>query len=117
MANKKEKAIDGVFISDKIMQDQKLNLAERVIYSQIFFLTHDNGVCFATNEYFAKKLNISIRTISSSISSLMDKKYIIIQRNTKKSCRRGIIRYSKSTIARYERGDFDGTGVILEYKS
>lgn len=45
----------------------------------IISLTLKNGYCYASNEYLAKYINVSKRTISDSLSKIKRLNYIIVK--------------------------------------
>lgn len=47
----------------------------------IYSLSIKNKVCFASNSYFANRLKVSNRTVTSSISKLRKEGYIYIEMN------------------------------------
>jgi CTP-dependent riboflavin kinase len=53
-----------------IMQDQKLEFGARLLYGEIGFLAGKEGYCWASNEYFAKTLGTSQRTIRRWLDQL-----------------------------------------------
>ena len=53
-----------------IISYKELNTTERLLMGIIYSLSVMSGDCFASNEYFAKMLCVSTRTISTSLSSL-----------------------------------------------
>lgn len=54
----------------------KLSPFDKLLYSDITALTNKNGHCNASNKYFSKVFNKSIRAISRSISTLSDNSLI-----------------------------------------
>jgi len=54
----------------------KLSPFDKLLYSDITALTNKNGYCNASNKYFSKVFNKSIRAISRSISTLSDNSLI-----------------------------------------
>jgi len=54
----------------------KLSAFDKLLYSDITALTNKKGYCNASNKYFSKVFNKSIRAISRSISTLSDNNLI-----------------------------------------
>ena len=50
--------------------------AARLLYAEITSLTHKEGYCWATNDYFAKLYEVSISTVSRWISKLVQAGFI-----------------------------------------
>ena len=59
-----------------IRYNEKLSYFERILYAEVSALSNEKGFCYATNYYFAKRFNISVRTISRAIQSLVDEQLI-----------------------------------------
>lgn len=55
-----------------------LEPSAKLLYGEITALTHKEGYCWATNEYFAELYGVNIKTISRWISSLTDAKFIFV---------------------------------------
>lgn len=77
-----EKAIQSkpnyfAVIPSEIRYNSNLTWMEKVLYAEIAALSNKEGYCFATNAYFAKSYNNSVRTISRAISNLNEKGYIM----------------------------------------
>ena len=53
-------------IPEYIISYKELNTTERLLMGIIYSLSVMSGDCFASNEYFAKMLCVSTRTISTS---------------------------------------------------
>ena len=67
-------------IPSKILYNKELKANEKLLYAMITSLAYKEGYCFATNNYFAEELGVHPKTVSSWISDLRDKNYIIIFR-------------------------------------
>lgn len=69
-----------------VRYDKRLSFFEKVIYSEISALTTAKGYCFASNSFFAKIYNCSIRTITRAITKLSEYNYInvVIVKNERK---------------------------------
>ena len=62
-----------------ILYNKELKANEKLLYAIITSLACKEGYCFATNKYLAQKLNVNPKTISSWISHLEDKNFIIVE--------------------------------------
>ncbi|MDO4995977.1 MAG: helix-turn-helix domain-containing protein [Bacilli bacterium] len=62
-----------------LFSDRNLSKTDIHVLGLITSLTLKNEYCYASNEYLAKYINISKRTISDSLSKLKKLKYIKIQ--------------------------------------
>lgn len=62
-----------------IRYDKELKANEKLLYSEITALSNKNGVCWATNKYFANLYNVATQTISTWISHLKKLNYIDIK--------------------------------------
>lgn len=63
----------GVWIPRHIVEDNRLNWTERALYAEIS--CYDE--CFASNAFFAKRLDVSEKRISTMLSHLIELGYII----------------------------------------
>ena len=75
MTNKENPSYYSILTAD-VRYSTDINWFEKVLYSDITSLTNKNGYCTASNKYFAKVFGVSIRTISRSISNLVESKFI-----------------------------------------
>ena len=66
-------------IPSKILYNKKLKANEKLLYAMITSLACKEGYCFATNNYFAEELGVHPKTVSSWISDLRDKDFIIVE--------------------------------------
>lgn len=64
-------------IPSKILYNKELKANEKLLYAMITSLACKEGYCFASNEYLAKKLGVNRKTVSSWITHLEEKKFII----------------------------------------
>ena len=76
-----------------------LPLTARVLLSEITALSTKNGICFATNAYFAEQYGLSERTITKYIQMLKDKDLIEIGRSPSIFGRIRVIRPKRSKEA------------------
>ena len=56
----------------EIRLDKRLSSFDKILYSDILTLSSKKGYCYATNRYFAHIYQMSISTISQSISKLVE---------------------------------------------
>lgn len=66
-------------IPANVRYDKNLKPMEKLLFSEITSLLNMNGVCFASNEYFANLYDCSTRIISSYIKQLEKNGYIKIK--------------------------------------
>ena len=64
-------------IPSKILYNKEVKANEKLLYAMITSLACKEGYCFASNEYLAKKLGVNRKTVSSWITHLEEKKFII----------------------------------------
>lgn len=62
-----------------ILYNKELKANEKLLYAIITSLACKEGYCFATNKYLAEKLGVNPKTISSWISDLQKRKFIIVE--------------------------------------
>lgn len=70
----------GIWLPENLLLDENLTLQEKVILADIVSL-NKKGVCFASNEHFARHIHLSTSRVSSVISSLKKKGYVTIEFN------------------------------------
>ena len=70
-----------IMTSRILFNDKSLSRTDIDLLSLIISLTLNSGYCYASNNFLARYINTSIRTISGSLSKLKDLKYIIIKYN------------------------------------
>ena len=68
-----------VVIPNEVMFDENLMANAKLLYGQIALLSDKTGYCWASNEFFAKKNNTSVRSISKWIANLSDNNYIKLE--------------------------------------
>lgn len=59
-----------------VRYDKRLCPNSKILYAEITALCNMNGACFATNAYFANLYNVSTKSISQWVKSLIDCGYI-----------------------------------------
>ena len=62
-----------------VLYNKELKANEKLLYAIITSLACKEGYCFATNKYLAEKLGVNPKTISSWISDLKDRNFIIVE--------------------------------------
>ena len=65
-------------IPANVRYDEKLKLGEKMMYGEITALSKKNGICYASNNYFARLYKVSPQAISKWIKTLEKNKYITI---------------------------------------
>ena len=68
-----------IVIESSIVKSNSINSTDKLVYGIIKALTNNLGYCYASNDYIAKKINLSKRTISKSISNLKKANYIRVE--------------------------------------
>lgn len=64
-------------IPTTVLYNKELKANEKLLYEIITSLACKEGYCFASNEYLVKKLGVNCKTVSSWITHLEEKKFII----------------------------------------
>src|SRR5699024_12255147 len=62
-----------------VLYNKELKANEKLLYAIITSLACKEGYCFATNKYLEEKLDVNPKTISSWISDLKDKNFVIVE--------------------------------------
>ena len=62
-----------------VLYNKELKANEKLLYAIITSLACKEGYCFASNKYLAEKLDVNPKTISSWISDLRDKNFVIVE--------------------------------------
>ena len=68
-----------IVLDDFIVKSNSINSTDKLVYGVIKALTNNLGYCYASNDYISKKVNLSKRTISKSISNLRKANYIRVE--------------------------------------
>ena len=63
-----------------LFNDENLSRTDIDVLSLILSLSLKKEYCYASNEYMAKCINLSIRTLNYSLSKLKELKYIILKK-------------------------------------
>jgi len=66
-------------IPANVFYDHSLSANARLLFGEISGLTNSEGFCWAGNQYFQKRHNVTKRSISKWISELQDAGYINVQ--------------------------------------
>ena len=62
-----------------VLYNKELKANEKLLYAIITSLSCKEGYCFASNKYLAEKLDVNPKTISSWISDLKNKNFIVVE--------------------------------------
>ena len=62
-----------------VLYNKELKANEKLLYAIITSLACKEGYCFVSNQYLAEKLDVNPKTISSWISDLKDKNFVIVE--------------------------------------
>ncbi len=68
-----------IILDDSIVKSNSINSTDKLVYGVIKSLANNKGYCYANNDYISKKLNLSKRTITKSISNLKKVNYIRVE--------------------------------------
>ena len=68
-----------IVLDDFIVKSNSINSTDKLVYGVIKALTNNLGYCYASNDYISKKVNLSKRTITKSISNLRKANYIKVE--------------------------------------
>ena len=68
-----------IMIPYSVLENNKLNSTDKLLIGIINSLATNTNYCYASNEYLSKKLNISRRAISKSLSKLRQENFIKIK--------------------------------------
>ena len=72
-----ERLSKGIWIPIEIWKDKNLTWNEKILFLEIDSYTSSDKDCFFSNEYISELLGISVTNASKTISSLIEKGYII----------------------------------------
>ena len=64
-------------IPNAVLFDKDLTPNAKLVFGFISSLSAKEGFCWATNSYIAEKMGLGLSTVSSLISELCKKKYIL----------------------------------------
>lgn len=68
-----------ILLDDSIVKSKKINSTDKLVYGVILALSNNKGYCYASNDYIAKRVSLSKRTITKTISDLKKANYIKIE--------------------------------------
>lgn len=68
-----------IVLDDSIVKSNSINSTDKLVYGVIKALSNNLGYCYASNDYISKKVNLSKRTITKSISNLRKANYIKVE--------------------------------------
>lgn len=68
-----------ILLDDSIVKSKAINSTDKLVYGVITSLTKNKGYCYASNDYIAKKVSLSKRTITKTISNLKNANYIRVE--------------------------------------
>ena len=68
-----------IVLDDFIVKSNSIGSTDKLVYGVIKALSNNLGYCYASNDYISKKVNLSKRTISKSISNLRKANYIRVE--------------------------------------
>ena len=101
-------------IPANVRYDKRLSANAKLLYGEITALSNKNGICFATNQYFANLYGLSSISISRLIKTLKDNGYISTQITYKKGTNEIDKRYIQ--ICKEGINNFDNTPVNINVK-
>ena len=67
-------------LPSKIAHDNEITSFAKILYCEISSLCAEKGYCWASNKYLASKFNVSVTTISTTMTSL--EKYLVFEHRT-----------------------------------
>lgn len=65
-----------VIIPETVLCDDRLSSSEKLMYGEILALSRKHGFCFASNQYFSDKYNVSKVTVSNWVQELIEYGYV-----------------------------------------
>lgn len=68
-----------IILDDSIVKSNFINSTDKLVYGVIKALSNNLGYCYASNDYISKKINLSKRTITKSISNLRKANYMKVE--------------------------------------
>lgn len=68
-----------ILLDDAIVKSDLLSSTEKLVYGVILALSNSKGYCYASNEYIAKRVSLSKRTITKAIGELKKLNYIRVE--------------------------------------
>lgn len=77
MQDLKNNVQDLIAVPQILIAEDILSLTNATVYSTIVHLAKKHGQCFHTNEFIAKRINLSVRTIQRIVTFLVEKGFIV----------------------------------------
>ena len=74
--------LKGLWIPAEILLNDDLSDKEKIILAIILYLSEEAKSCFASNKYIANIVKVTHERVSKIISSLKDKGYVDVVKNT-----------------------------------
>lgn len=78
-------------IPAEVRYDNRLKANEKLLYAEITSLTSKNGICWASNGYFANLYNVDLATVSRWVSNLAKCGYIRVEIDRNGGNKRSIV--------------------------
>jgi len=85
-------------IPAQIRYDNELHPGAKILFAEIDCLSRRKGYCWAGNQYFAEKFDISVNTVDRWVKQLVNKDYISRNVNKSKGNLRALSPIPKSTL-------------------
>lgn len=105
-------------LPNTVLYDQQISSSAKLLYACISSHCAKTGKCFATNDYLAEKMGVSIRNIQKQLGELLDTKYVEAEFNDQKNKRLlGLGGVSKTTGGGVENDTHNNTNIIVLDKS
>lgn len=101
-------------IPAQIRYDSSLKDKAKLLYAEITALTQRDGMCWASNNYFAELYEVSVQTISTLLKELEEKQYITRTIVYKEGTKEILHRYIKIVGEGYT--NFLGGGIQENFK-
>lgn len=74
---KQERQVKGIWIPIEIWKDKNLSWNEKILFLEIDSYTSNEKDCFISNEYISNLLDINVTNASKTLSSLIEKGYVV----------------------------------------
>jgi len=74
---KQERQVKGIWIPIEIWKDKNLSWNEKILFLEIDSYTSNEKDCFISNEYISNLLGVNITNASKTLSSLIEKGYVV----------------------------------------
>ena len=103
-----ERGFKGVWISQTVWLDERLNALDKVILAEIDSLDNGEKGCYASNKYIADFCQCSETKVSTAISKLIKLGYISVKKFD------GRQRELKSSLSKFERQNYKNCKADLQ---